>query len=151
MILFCQRLNQPEIGDQSASTANDYLRAKPASSRHMRRSFQPEALLMPSIRTTAQDSNIPQTGRKQRGCGALGTPIGLAHEDDRSSERGKFQGPLRHFSDRHIACTGQMAGRRGKLLRLADIDQHETLARGGPTLQFPALDPLGLLQARPPE
>jgi len=161
MILFCERrcvavrsgaaLNRPEIGDRAASTAYDCSRAKPASSRHIRGLFQPEALPMPSVRTTAQDGNILQAGRKQRGCGALGTPIGLAHEDDRSSERDKFLGSARHVRERDIACPGQMAGRRGKLLRLADIDQHQLIARGKPTLQVPALDPPRLRHARAPE
>jgi len=106
---------------------------------------------MPSIRTTAQNGDIPKTGRKQRRRGAFGTPIGLAHEDDRSSERGKFPGPARHFREWHIARTGQMAGRRGKLIRLADIDQHQMIARGDPALQVSTLDPLRLPQARPPE
>lgn len=131
--------------------ADSYARAKPVSSQRIHPLFQPEALLMPSVRTTAQDGNILQTGSKQRGCGALGTPIGLAHEDDRSSECDKFAGAARHFRERHIACARKMAGRRGKLLRLADVDQHQTIARGDPTLQLPALDPLRLTQARPSE
>ena len=106
---------------------------------------------MPSVRATAQDGNILQTGPEQRGCGALGTPIGLAHEDDRSFERGKFPRPTGQFRERHIACTWQMAGRRSKLLWLADVDQHQMIARADPTLQFPTLDPMRLRQARPPE
>ena len=56
-------LNQREIGDRAASTANDYSRARPAASRHIRPSFQPEAL-MPSVRTTAQHGNIPAARRQ---------------------------------------------------------------------------------------
>jgi hypothetical protein len=126
-------------------------RAKLVSSRRTHGLFQPEALLMPSVRTAAQDGNILQTGGKQRGCGTLGTPIGLAHEDDRSSERHKFPGAARHFRERHIACTRKMAGRRGKLLRLADVDQHQRISRADPTPQLPALDPLRLTRARSPE
>jgi len=54
--------NQPEIGDRAAPKANDYSLAKPASGRPIRRLFQREALLMPSVRTTVQGGNPPQTG-----------------------------------------------------------------------------------------
>jgi hypothetical protein len=126
-------------------------RAKLADYPTAHRSFQPKPLLMPTVRAAAQYCNLSQPGRSQFGCGARGSTIGLANDDDGLSKRGEFHRPTGHIRERHVERTRKMAWRRRELFRLPHVDQQQAIAPGKSSPQLRGFNPPGLRHTGPAE
>ena len=93
------------------------------------RLFQRQPALMPTVRAAAKNSDILETGSPQLCCGTRRAPVSLADHHDRLFASSQIEGSVSQLGKGYINGARQMPGRRSELIGLADIEQHDLIAR----------------------
>jgi len=91
--------------------------------------FQRQPALMPAIGAAAKHSDILETGSPQLCCGTRRAPVSLADHHDRLLASSQIEGSVSQLGKGYINGARQMPGRRSELIGLADIEQHDLIAR----------------------
>lgn len=104
---------------------------------------------MPAIGAAAKNSDILETGSQQLCRRTRRAPVSLAEHHYRLFASSQVERLVSQLGEGHINGTRQMPGRGGEFIGLADIEQHDLIARCEPALQFVRLDPYRLLCTEP--